>query len=63
MTFVTFWKHFVSHLHIVTQLLHQLLHIYKIYKNLHIKTLETLRHVSVLGPSSVSYIVLAKVTL
>jgi len=31
--------------------------------NLHIKTLKTLRHVSVLGPSSGSYIVLAKVTL
>ena len=32
-------------------------------QNLHIKTLKTLRHVSVLGPSSGSYIVLAKVTL
>jgi hypothetical protein len=30
----------------VTQLLHQPLHIYKIYKNLHIKTLITFRHVS-----------------
>jgi hypothetical protein len=30
---------------------------------LHIKTLETLRHVSVLRPSSGSYIFLAKVTL
>jgi len=47
----------------VTQLLHQPLHIYKIYKNLHIKTLKTLRHVSALRPSSGSYIFLAKVTL
>jgi len=31
--------------------------------NLHIKTLKLLRHVSVLRPSSGSYIVLAKVTL
>jgi len=45
---------------LVTQLLHQLLHIYKIYK---MYTLKTLRHVSVLGPSSGSHIVLAKVTL
>jgi len=30
---------------------------------LHIKTLKTLRHVSVLRPSSESYIFLAKVTL
>jgi len=37
----------------VTQLLHQLLHIYKIY------TLKTLRRVSVLRPSSGSYIFLA----
>ena len=44
----------------VTQLLHQLLHIYIIYKILHIKTF---RHVSVLRPSSGSYIFLAKVTL
>ena len=40
-----------------TQLLYQLLNIYKIY------TLKTLRHVSVLGPSSGSHIVIAKVTL
>jgi len=40
-----------------TQLLHQPLHIYKIY------TLKMLRHVSVLRPSSGSYIYLAKVTL
>jgi len=40
----------------VTQLLHQPLHIYKIY-------IKTLRHVSVLRPSSGSYIFLAKVTL
>jgi len=38
-------------------------HIHKIYKILHIKTLKTLRHVSVLRPSSGSYIFLAKVTL
>ena len=44
----------------VTQLLYQLLHIYKIYK---IYTLKTLRHVSVLGPSSGSHIVLARVTI
>ena len=31
--------------------------------NLHIKTLKTLRHVSVLRPASRSYIFLAKVTL
>jgi len=31
--------------------------------NSHLKTLKTLQHVSVLGPSSGSYIVLAKVTL
>ena len=36
---------------------------YKIYKILHIKTLKTLRHVSVLRPPSGSYIFLAKVTL
>ena len=47
----------------VTQLLHQPLHIYKIYKILHIKTLKTFRHVSVLRPSSGSCKVLAKVTL
>jgi len=47
----------------VTQLLHQPLHIYKIYNILHIKTLKTLLHVSVLRPSSGSYIFLAKVTL
>jgi len=41
----------------VTQLLHQPLHIYKIY------TSKTLRRVSVLRPSSGSYIFLAKVTL
>ena len=46
----------------VTQLLYQLLHIYQIYK-IYIKTLETLPHVSVLGPSSGSHIVHAKVTL
>jgi len=33
------------------------------YIHLHIKTLKTLRHVSVLGPSSGSHIVLVKVTL
>ena len=48
---------------LVTQFLHQPLHIYKIDKILHIKTLKTLRHVSVLRPSSRSYIFLAKVTL
>jgi len=37
-------------------------HIQNLY-NLHIKTLKTLRHVSVLAPSSGSHIVLAKVTL
>ena len=42
------------------QLLHQPLHIYKIYK---IYTLKKLRHVSVLRPCSGSYIFLAKVTL
>jgi len=47
----------------VTQSLHQPLHIYKIYKNLHITTLITFRHVSVLRPSSGRYIFLAKVTL
>jgi len=47
----------------VTQSLHQPLHIHKIYKILHIKTLKTLRRVSVLRPSSGSYIFLAKVTL
>jgi len=47
----------------VLQLLHQPLHIYKIYKILHIKTLKKLRHVSVLRPSSGSYNFLAKVTL
>jgi len=36
----------------ITQLLHQPLHIYNIYKILHIITLKTLRHVSVLRPSS-----------
>ena len=46
-----------------TQLLHQQLHIYKLCKTLRIKTLKTLRHVSVLRPSSGSYIFLAKVTL
>ena len=46
-----------------TQLLHQPLHIYKIYKILHIKTLKTLGHVSVLRPSSGSYNFLANVTL
>jgi len=46
----------------ITQLLHQTLHIYKIYK-IHIKILKTLRHISVLRPSSGSYIILAKVTL
>jgi len=46
-----------------TQLLHQPLHIYKIYKILHIKTLKMLRHVSVLRPSSGSYNFLAKLTL
>ena len=40
-----------------------LLHIHKIYKILHIKTLKTLRHVSVLRPSSGSYNFLAEVTL
>jgi len=40
----------------VTQLLYQLLHIYEIYKTY---TLKMLRHVSVLGPSSGSHIVLA----
>jgi len=33
------------------------------FKHYNIKTLKTLRHVSVLGPSSGSHIVLAKVTL
>ena len=47
----------------VTQLLHQQLHIYKMYKILHIKTLKMIRHISVLRPSSGSYIFLAKVTL
>jgi len=47
----------------VTQLLHQPLHILKIYKILHIKTLKTLRNVSVLRPFSGSYNVLDKVTL
>ena len=47
----------------VTQLLHQPQHIYKIYKILHVKTLKTLQHVSVLRPYSGSYIFLAKVTL
>ena len=47
-----------------TQLLHQPLHIYNIYKLfLHIKTLKTLRHVSVLRASSGNCIFLAKVTL
>ena len=35
----------------------------KFKKILHIKTLKTLRHISVLGPSSGSHIVLAKATL
>jgi hypothetical protein len=39
------------------------IYIYKIYKILHIKTLKTLRHISVLRPSSGSYMFLAKVTL
>ena len=43
--------------------LHQPLHTYKIYKILHIKTLKTPRHVSVLRPSSGSYIFLAKIVL
>jgi len=47
----------------ITQLLHQPLHVYKIYKTLHIKTLETLLLVSVLRPSLGSYNFLAKVTL
>jgi len=49
----------------VTQLFYQPLHIYKFIKFTHktIKTLKTLQHVSVLGPSSGSYIILAKVTL
>jgi len=47
----------------LTQLLNQPLHIYKIYKLLHTKTLKTLRHVSVLRPSSDSYIFLVKITL
>ena len=47
----------------VTQSLHQRLHIYNIYKILHIKTLKTLRHVSVLRPSSGSCIFLTNVTL
>jgi len=47
----------------VTQLLHQPLHICKIYKILHIKKLKMLWHVLVLRPSSGSYIFLAKVTL
>ena len=47
----------------VSQLLHQTMHIYKIYKILHIKRLKTLRHVSVLRPSSGSYNFLANVTL
>ena len=38
-------------------------YINKIYKILHIKTLKTLRQISVLRPSSGSYIFLAKVTL
>ena len=57
-------KEFFSMLHRaccrVTQLLCQPLNIYKI---LRIKTLKTLRHVSVLRPSSGSYNFLAKVTL
>jgi len=40
---------------LVTQILHQPLHICKIYKILHMKTLKTLLHVSVLRPSSGSY--------
>ena len=44
----------------VTQLIHQLMHLYKIYN---IYTLKTLRHVSVLGPSSGSHIVPVKVTI
>jgi len=47
----------------VAQLSHQPMHIYKIYKILHFKTLKTLRHVSVLRPSSGSYNFLAKATL
>jgi len=39
-----------------TQLLHQPLHICKIYKILHIKTFKKLRHVLVLRPSSGSCI-------
>jgi len=49
----------------VTQLFYQPLHLYKFIKFTpsNIKTLKTLRHVSVLGPSSGSYIFLAKFTL
>jgi hypothetical protein len=47
----------------ITQALHQPLHIYKMYKILHIKTIKTLLHVSVLRPSTGSYIFLAEVTL
>jgi len=46
----------------ITQLLYQLLHIYKVFIKF-TQTLKTLRHVSVLGPSSGSHIVPAKVTL
>jgi len=44
----------------VTQLIHQLMPLYKSYT---LKTLKALRHVSVLRPSSGSYIFLAEVTL
>jgi len=47
----------------VTQLLHQSLHIYKIYKIYTLKHSKMLRHVSILEPSSGSYIFLAKVTV
>jgi len=54
-----------AHLEQFTELLNYYTnqYVYKIYKILHIKTLKTILHVSVLRPSSGSYIFLAKFTL
>jgi len=58
-------KHVAKRTTGITQLFYQPLHLYKFIKftHLNIKTLKTLRYVSVLGPSSWSYIFLAKVTI
>ena len=55
-TQLTYFEEFI-------QLLHELLHIHKIYIMLHIKTLNTLGNISVVRPSTGIYIFLAKVAL